>query len=77
MAGGGNQNVYAYSQSKSLDGAGDRVGTYRLTGYTLELTCTSGRVERLLTFYPFRSHEKLYVAGVTYLPSDRGRSTKK
>lgn len=77
VAGGGNGNVYAYSQSKSMDGAADKVGTYRVTGYTLELKCASGRVERLLTFYPFRDHDKLYVAGATYDPPDDNRSRKK
>jgi hypothetical protein len=55
--------------SKSTQGAGDLTGTYRVVGYTLELHCDSGKVERLLAFYPDpRDTRSIYLNDATYLP---------
>jgi hypothetical protein len=58
--------------TKSNAGAADMAGTYRIAGYTLELHCDSGKVERLLAFYPDpRDRSGIYLGDATYLPPRR------
>lgn len=50
---GGGGSVGTYSRSQSRSGDGNAYGTYKISGYTLELDSAGGQVQRLLAFYPF------------------------
>jgi hypothetical protein len=55
--------------SKSNEGGADMAGIYRVVGYTLELQCDSGKVERLLAFYPDpHDRSSMYITDATYSP---------
>ena len=41
-------------------------GTYKVSGYTLELDGDGGAVQRVLAFYPFADNKSVYIDGVTY-----------
>jgi len=64
-ASGSNGTVTTTSRSR---GAGDPnlAGTYKVTGYTLELDGAGGVAQRVLAFYPFPDNKSIYIDGVTY-----------
>jgi hypothetical protein len=66
---GAGRNVVVNSHSQSTDGAG-MTGTYRVSGYTLELRSADGRVQHLLAFYPFPNanppNHSIYIDGASY-----------
>jgi hypothetical protein len=66
--GPGEPTVTTGSTSKSRAGAGDMTGTYTINGLTLELRCDSGRVERLLVFYPDPKSDDIFIGRETYYP---------
>jgi hypothetical protein len=41
-------------------------GTYKVSGYTLELDGDGGLVQRVLAFYPFADNDRVYIDRVTY-----------
>ena len=47
-------------------GAGAATGTYRITGYTLELDCANGQTQRLLAFYPFPGKPQIFIGQITF-----------
>jgi hypothetical protein len=47
-------------------GAGTATGTYRTTGYTLELDCANGQTQRLLAFYLFPGKPQIFIGQVTF-----------
>jgi hypothetical protein len=47
-------------------GAGSATGTYRITGYTLELDCANGQTQRLLAFYPFPGKPQIFIGQITF-----------
>lgn len=64
-ASGSNGTVTTTSSSR---GAGDAnlAGTYKVSGYTLELDGAGGVVQHVLAFYPFSDNKSIYIDGVTY-----------
>ena len=62
----GSSTVTATGSSSSREGAGDQYGVYRVTGLTLELRAQSGRIRRLLAFYPDPKDDDIYIAGDTF-----------
>ena len=63
---GAGGSVTARSNRSAAGGAGTATGTYRITGYTLELDCANGQVQRLLAFYPFPGKPQIFIANVTF-----------
>ena len=59
-------SVTARSSRSAAGDAGATTGTYRIAGYTLELDCANGQVQRLLAFYPFPSKPQIFIANVTF-----------
>jgi hypothetical protein len=59
----------AYSHSQSRTGDGTASGTYKISGYTLELDSANGQVQRFLAFYPFSNKPEIYLNGTTFNPS--------
>jgi hypothetical protein len=59
-------SVTARSSRSSGAGAGAATGTYRITGYTLELDCANGQTQRLLAFYPFPGKPQIFIGQVTF-----------
>ena len=59
-------SVTARSSRSAAGDAGAATGTYRIIGYTLELDCANGQVQRLLAFYPFPSRPQIFIANVTF-----------
>jgi hypothetical protein len=59
-------SVTARSSRSAAGDTGAATGTYRITGYTLELDCANGQVQRLLAFYPFPSKPQIFIANVTF-----------
>jgi hypothetical protein len=66
---GAGRSVVVNSRSQSTDGTG-MTGTYRVSGYTLELRSTDGRIQHLLAFYPFPNanppNHSIYIDGASY-----------
>jgi hypothetical protein len=62
---GGNGQVTTTTTSR-VRGNANLGGTYKVTGYTLELDGDGGAVQRVLAFYPFTDNESVYIDGVTY-----------
>jgi len=63
---GAGGSVNARTSRSAADGAGASTGTYRITGYTIELDCANGQVQRLLAFYPFPGKPQIFIANVTF-----------
>jgi hypothetical protein len=63
---GAGGSVTARSSRSEAGGAGAATGTYRITGYTLELDCANGQEQRLLAFYPFPGKPQIFIANVTF-----------
>jgi hypothetical protein len=59
-------SVTARSSRSAAGGASAATGTYRITGYTLELDCANGQVQRLVAFYPFLGKPQIFIANVTF-----------
>ena len=59
-------SVTGRSSRSAAGDAGATTGTYRVAGYTLELDCANGQVQRLLAFYPFPSKPQIFIANVTF-----------
>jgi hypothetical protein len=66
----GGSSVTATSSSASPRGAGSASGTYKVYGYTLELDCANGQVQRLLAFYPFPGDPRVYIGDTTFSVAD-------
>ena len=64
-ASGGNGSVTATSRSRG-QGDPNLAGTYKVTGYTLELDGAGGAVQRVLVFYPFSDNNSVYIDNATY-----------
>jgi hypothetical protein len=47
-------------------GPGVATGTYRINGYTLELDCANGQVQRFLAFYPFPGKPQIFIGNTTF-----------
>jgi hypothetical protein len=62
---GAGGSVTARSSRSVTGGGGAATGTYRLTGYTLELDCANGQTQRLLAFYPFPGKPQIFISQVT------------
>jgi hypothetical protein len=56
----------ARSSRSASAGGGAATGTYKVTGYTLELDCSNGQVQRFLAFYPFPGKPQIFVGNVTF-----------
>jgi hypothetical protein len=65
----GGSSVTATSASSSRAGAGSATGTYRITGYTLELDSANGQVQRLIAFYPFPGKSQVFLDNATFDPN--------
>jgi hypothetical protein len=63
---GAGSSVTARSSRSTSGGAGTATGTYRITGYTLELDCANGQTQRLLAFYPFPGKPQIFIGQVTF-----------
>jgi hypothetical protein len=63
---GASGSVTARSSRSGAGGAGAAIGTYRITGYTLELNCANGQVQRLLAFHPFPGKPQVFIGNVTF-----------
>lgn len=63
---GAGGSVTARSNRSSASGAGAAAGTYRINGYTLELDCANGQVQRLLAFYPFPGKPQIFIGNITF-----------
>jgi hypothetical protein len=63
-------SVTATSSSRSAAGDQSAIGTYRVSGYVLELDAAKGQVQRLLAFYPFAGKPQLYIDGTTFDPAN-------
>jgi len=63
---GASGSVTARSTHSQAGGEGAATGTYKVSGYSLELDCANGRVERLLAFYPFAGKPDVYIEKETY-----------
>jgi hypothetical protein len=61
-----NGSVTARSNRATAGGAGAATGTYRITGYTLELDSANGQTQRLLAFYPFPGKPQIFIGQVTF-----------
>jgi hypothetical protein len=59
-------SVTARSSRSGAGGAGATTGTYKVTGFTLELDCANGQVQRLLAFYPFPAKPQIFIGSVTF-----------
>ena len=59
------------TSSRATNGDGDATGTYKVSGYALELDCSNGQVQRLLAFYPFAGKADVYIQDVTFNPAGR------
>ena len=66
-AGGGSPSVVTAGKSQQA-GRGNMSGSYKVSGYTLELKYDDGTVQRLLAFYVFPDSGKddVYIGDVTY-----------
>lgn len=64
-ASGSNGSVTATSRSRG-QGDPNLAGSYKVTGYTLEMDGAGGSVQRVLVFYPFSDNKSVYIDGVTY-----------
>jgi hypothetical protein len=62
---GSNGRVTATTTSHER-GDANASGTYKVSGYTLELDGDGGLVQRVLAFYPFGDNDRLYIDRVTY-----------
>jgi hypothetical protein len=62
---GSNGQVTTTATSRGR-GDANASGTYKVSGYTLELDGDGGRVDHVLAFYPFADNDRLYIGGVTY-----------
>jgi hypothetical protein len=62
---GSNGTVTTTTRSHG-QGDANLAGTYKVTGYTLELDGAGGAVQRVLAFYPFSDNNSVYIDGVTY-----------
>lgn len=63
----GGSTVGAYSTSHCKPGQdANSYGTYRISGYTLELDSASGQVQRVLAFYPFANKPQIYIDSMTF-----------
>lgn len=68
---GSGSTVGTYSNSHCKPGQdANSYGTYKISGYTLELDSASGQVQRLLAFRPFADKPDIYIDGVTFYPPD-------
>jgi hypothetical protein len=67
---GPGSSVTANSQ-RSSGGDGSKSGTYRVSGYALELHDANGQVERILAFYPFEGKQDIYLGNATFSPPQR------
>lgn len=63
---GGSGSVTARSNRSTAGGAGAATGRYKVSGYTLELDCASGQVQRFLAFYPFPGKPQVFIGNVTF-----------
>jgi hypothetical protein len=63
---GAGGSVTARSSRSSSGGAGAATGTYRITGYTLELDCANGQTQRLLAFHPFPGKPQIFIGQVSF-----------
>ena len=59
-------SVTARSSRSTASGAGAATGTYKVHGYTLELDCANGQVQRLLAFYPFSGKPQVFLGNITF-----------
>lgn len=65
----GGSTVGAYSMSHCKPGQDpNSYGTYKISGYVLELDSASGQVQRLLAFHPFSNKPDVYIDGLTFYP---------
>lgn len=62
-SGGGTVGVSSRSREAA---SGKFSGTYRVSGYALELHTDAGTVERKLAFYPFDDNDTVYIGGTSY-----------
>jgi hypothetical protein len=62
--------VTATSSSRPAAGDPSAIGTYRVSGYLLELDAANGQVQRLLAFYPFAGKPQVYIDGTTFDPAN-------
>ena len=62
---GSNGTVTTTTRSRG-QGDPNLAGTYKVTGYTLELDGAGGAVQRVLVFYPFSDNNSVYIDGTTY-----------
>lgn len=62
---GSGSSVTARS-ARSGGGDGSATGTYRVSGYALELDSANGQRQRLLAFYPFEGKSDVYIGNVTF-----------
>ena len=63
---GSGGSVTARSSRSSTAGAGAATGRYKISGYTLELDCADGQVQRFLAFYPFPGKPQVFIGNATY-----------
>jgi hypothetical protein len=63
---GSGGSVTARSGRSSTAGAGAATGRYKISGYTLELDCADGQVQRFLAFYPFPGKPQVFIGNATY-----------
>jgi hypothetical protein len=63
---GGGGSVTARSSHSTAGGSGAATGSYRISGYTLELDCTNGQVQRFLAFYPFPGKPQIFIGNTTF-----------
>jgi hypothetical protein len=63
---GSSGSVTARSNRSTTAGAGAATGKYKVSGYTLELDCADGQVQRFLAFYPFPGKPQIFIANVTF-----------
>lgn len=65
---GPGSSVVTTSSQQSRGGDGSKFGTYRISGYTLELHYANGQVARVLAFYPFGKPPEIYIGNATFSP---------
>lgn len=65
---GGGSTVGTYGRSRSNSGNGSVYGTYKVSGYVLELDSADGQVQRLLAFHTYSNKPDVYLNGQTYYP---------
>jgi hypothetical protein len=63
---GSGGSVTAHSNHSTSGDGGSAIGTYRVSGYTLELDCANGQVQRFLAFYPFPGKPQIFIGNVTF-----------